>query len=126
MPPRPIDIDLTGIDSGSAEGNGALRDKDWFNTKVYPRASFVASSVRSLGGNRYEAVGKLSVKGRSRDVVAPFTFAQNGNVGVFDGQFTLKRLDYGVGEGAWADVGTVANEIQVKFHVTAGSQPAKK
>ena len=121
-----ISIDLPSIDAGSAEANDAVLDKDWFNAKAYPKATFVSSAVRALGGNRYEAVGKLSIKGRSRDLTAPFTFSQTAGAGVFDGVFTLKRLDYAIGEGAWADVDTVANEIQIKFHVVAGALPAKK
>ena len=38
----------------------------------------------------------------------------------------LKRLDYAIGEGGWADVDTVANEIQIEFHVLAGRSPVKK
>jgi polyisoprenoid-binding protein YceI len=121
-----ISIELPSIDAGSAEANDAVLDKDWFNAKLYPKATFVSSAVRALGGNRYEALGKLSIKGRNRDIAAPFTFSQTGGAGVFDGMFTLKRLDYAIGEGAWADVGTVANEIQIKFHVVAGTLPAKK
>jgi hypothetical protein len=31
----------------------------------------------------------------------------------------LKRADYGIGEGMWADFGTVANEVQIKFQLVA-------
>ena len=121
-----IGIDLASIDTGSGEADAEVLGKQWFNTKLFPSAKFVSGSVHALGGNRYEALGKLSIKGRTLDISAPFTFKQVGNAGVFDGMFTLKRLDYAIGEGAWADVGTVANEVQIKFHVEAGSAPAKK
>ncbi len=121
-----IGIDLASIDTGSAEANDAVLGKDWFNTKAYPGARFLASGVRALGGHRYEAVGKLSIKGRSRDISVPFTFTQAAGLGVFDGTFSIKRLNYAIGEGAWADVGTVADEIQIKFHVVASASPAKK
>lgn len=47
---------------------------------------------------------------------APFTFNPQGLV---DGAFVLKRADYAIGEGSWSDFGTVANEIQIKFHFLA-------
>jgi len=121
-----IDIDLASIDTGSTEGNDEVVGKQWFNTKAYPTAKFVSSAVKSLGGNRYEVTGKLTIKGKTLDATAPFTFKQEANNGVFDGAFTLKRLDFNIGEGPWTDVSAVANEIQIKFHVVAGSAPAKK
>lgn len=121
-----IELDMASIDAGSQEANDEVVGKQWFNVKVFPGARFVSTGVKSLGGNRYEAAGKLTIKGKAQDVTAPFTFRQEGAIGVFDGGFILKRLDYAIGEGVWADVGTVANEIQIRFHVTAGSTPVKK
>jgi len=121
-----LDIELASIDTGSGEADSEVKGKKWFNTAAFPKASFVSSQVRALGGGRYEALGKLTIKGSTRDVAAPFTFKQEGNAGVFDGAFTLKRLDYAIGEGEWADTSTVANEIQIKFHVVALGAPAKK
>jgi polyisoprenoid-binding protein YceI len=114
-----IDVELASIDTGSAEGDDEVAGKQWFNTKAFPVARFVSSGVKSLGGNRYEVAGKLTIKGRTQEVSAPFTFSPQGNTAAFDGAFTLKRADFAIGEGAWADFGTVANEIQIKFHVLA-------
>lgn len=114
-----FEVDLSSIDTGTADVDQEVLGKAWFNTKEHPTAKFVSSSIKSLGANRYEVVGKLTIKGRTRDVTAPFTFAAQGNTGVFNGAFTLKRLDYAVGEGAWADVSAVADEIQIKVHLVA-------
>ena len=121
-----IDIDVASIDTGSAEGDDAVVGKLWFNAKTYPTASFVSTGLKALGGNRYEASGKLSVKGKTMDVVAPVTFQATGTRGIFEGGFTIKRLDYAIGEGEWTDLGTVANEIQVKFHIVVTATPGKK
>jgi polyisoprenoid-binding protein YceI len=114
-----IDIDLASIDTGSAEGNDEVAGKLWFNTKANPTARFVATSFRALGGNRYEALGKLTIKGRTQDMAAPFTFTQQGRNGIADGALTIKRADFAIGEGMWADFGTVANEVQIKFRLQA-------
>jgi polyisoprenoid-binding protein YceI len=121
-----IDIDLASIDTGSEEANGEVKSKLWFNTQAFPSAGFVATGVKVLGGNRYEATGKLTIKGKTLDVVAPFTFQSTATRGMFDGNFTLKRLDYNIGEGIWADVSAVADEIQIKFHLVVNASPAKK
>lgn len=116
-----IDVDLASIDTGSTEGDDEVAGKQWFNTKAFPAARFVSFTVKSLGGNRYEVSGKLTMKGRTKDVSAPFTFVQQGNAAVFDGAFVLKRADFAIGEGQWADFDTVANEIQIKFHILAAA-----
>lgn len=120
-----IELDIAGIDAGSPEANDEVGGKLWFNAKAYPTARFVAASIKPLGSNRYEVAGKMSIKGHTLDAVAPATFRQDGNDAVFEGAFTLKRADYGIGEGMWADFGTVANEVQIKFRLVA-SAAAKK
>ena len=36
---------------------------------------------------------------------------------VADGQFTVKRLDFRIGEGMWADPDTVANDVVVRIRM---------
>lgn len=110
-----VEVDLASIDTGSDEANDEVKSKGWFDVKNHPTARFVSSSVKSLGAGRYEVAGKLTIKGRSKDVTAPFTYKSAGTGGMFEGAFALKRLDYGIGEGAWSDTDTVANEVQIKF-----------
>ncbi|MDO8989905.1 MAG: YceI family protein [Sideroxyarcus sp.] len=121
-----IDIDVTSIDAGSADANEEVVKKLWFNAAVFPVASFASAGIKALGGNRYEASGKLSIKGRTRDVTMPVTFRTVGTRGIFEGSFAIKRLDYGIGEGIWADVGTVEDEIKIMFHVVVNASPSKK
>jgi polyisoprenoid-binding protein YceI len=116
-----MDVDLASIDTGSVEANDEVKGKSWFDVKSNPTARFVSTAIKSLGGNRYEVTGKMTIKGRTKDVTAPFTFKPEGPGGTFDGAFTLKRLDYAIGEGAWADTDTVANEVQVKFRISGTS-----
>ncbi len=121
-----FDVDLSSIDTGYAEGNEEIAGQQWFNAKVYPAAKFISTGVKALGGNRYEAQGKLTLKGKTQEVSAPFSFKQEGKNGLFDGAFVLKRLDYAIGEGPWADVSAVANEIQIVFHIVANAASVKK
>lgn len=114
-----IEVNPADIDTGLSDADSELLGKKWFNTRAFPGAQFVSSSVKPLGGNRYEALGKLTIKGRAQDVTAIFTFKQEGSAGIFDGAFTLQRLDYAIGEGEWADVSAVANEVRIMFHIAA-------
>ena len=114
-----IDIDLASIDAGSPEADEESAGRLWFNSSAYPRAKFVSSQIRALGGNRYEMRGTLTLKGRSHEMIVPVTFKPGKAAATFDGAFILKRLDFGIGEGMWADVATVANEVQVTFRIAA-------
>ncbi len=114
-----IEIDLASIDAGSAEADDEAAGKLWFNRSAYPKASFVSSTVRALGNDRYEMRGTLTLKGRSRELVVPVRFVPGKTAAAFDGSFSLNRLDFGIGEGMWADVSTVANEVRVSFRIAA-------
>jgi polyisoprenoid-binding protein YceI len=121
-----LEISLASIDAGSDEANDEVAGKLWFDTRTYPTARFVSSSIKPLGNNRFEVAGKMTIKGRTHDVSTPATYHHEGNNAVFEGTFVLKRADYGIGEGMWADFGTVANEVQIKFRLVASAAAGKK
>lgn len=112
-----VDIDLASIDAGNAEANDEVKGKNWFDVVTYPRASFVSSAVKPLGGDKYEAAGKLTIKGKSVELHAPFTMREEKGVLNIDGVFAIKRLDFGIGSGLWSDTSVVADEVEIKFHL---------
>ena len=120
-----LEIDLASIDVGSKEADEEVASKEWFNTKAFPVAKFVSTSVKPLGGNRYEIAGRMTIKGRTQNLTAPVTVTQQGNSATFEGSLVLKRADYDIGGGVWADFGTVANEVQIKFRLLATAAAPK-
>lgn len=116
-----IEIEVASIDTGLAEADEEVVGKAWFNAKQFPIASFVSSSVKPLGDNRYQLNGKLTIKGQSKEVSTPVSFKQQDKLGIFEGAFTIKRADYALGEGIWADFDAVANEIKIKFRIAAAA-----
>ncbi len=119
-----ISIDLNSVDAGSKDANDEVVGKQWFNVRMFPAATFTSSAVKAIGAGKFEVSGPLTIKGKAIPVAAAFTFKVEGANGVFDGGFTLKRIDFAIGEGPWADVSTVANEIQVNFHIVAAPSAA--
>jgi polyisoprenoid-binding protein YceI len=119
-----FDLDVASIDVGSDEGNDAVVGKQWFDVKAFPKARFTSNAIKSLGGNRYEASGALTIKGRTKIITTPATMTVSGKTASFDGAFAIQRTDYGIGEGAWSSVDIVANEIQIKFHLLASTNAA--
>ena len=116
-----LDVELASIDVGSPDGNSEVGGKLWFNTKMFPTAKFTSTAVKPLGGDKYEVLGKLTIKGKTQDVVAPTTVKIQGNTAQFDGTFMIKRNDFAIGEGIWSDTSAVADEVPVKFHIITTS-----
>ena len=117
-----IEVELASVDTGSSEGDTEVATKTWFDTKAFPRARFESGSVKALGGNKYEVAGKLTIKGKTVDVVVPATFTAQGKTGVFEGRLTIRRGDFSIGEGAWKAFDIVANDVMIQFRLTAAAQ----
>ena len=122
-----MDIDLDSFDIDNAEVNDEAVGKQWFDARHFPKATFVAAGIKPLGGSKFEARGPLTIKGRTHEVVAPFTYKEEAGTVVFAGTFAIKRLQYNIGEGVWKDTDTVADDVQIKFHIVVSSaKPAAK
>ena len=103
---------------GAAETDAEVPKAAWFNVAKFPQASFASDSIKALGAGKFEVRGKLSIKGASHDVLVPVTVTQAGpasTASTASGSFTIKRLDFKIGDGEWADTSMVANDVTVKF-----------
>ena len=104
-------VDLGSVSLGDASFDAEVAKAPWFDTKRNGKATFVSSGIKPTGAGKYDVAGKLTIKGASRDVVVPITVAS----GVASGSVAIKRLDFKIGDGEWADTSMVANDVQVKF-----------
>jgi polyisoprenoid-binding protein YceI len=110
-----LTVDLVSATLGVPETDAELPKATWFNTAKFPQATFVSSGIKATGAGKFDVTGKLAIKGATRDLVVPVSVTQAGGVSTAVGTFTLKRLDFKIGEGEWADTSMVANDVQVKF-----------
>ncbi len=108
-------IDIGSATIGDPETDRELPKAPWFNAAKFPQASFQSSSIKPLGGGKFEVAGKLAIKGNSQDVVVPVALTQSGGNSTATGAFAIKRLAFKIGEGEWTDTSMVADEVQVKF-----------
>ena len=117
-------IDTGSARFGSAELDAEVPKATWLNVPRFPQATFQSSTVKAAGPGRFEVAGKLSIKGSVRDIVVPVAVTQAAGTSTASGAFTIKRLDFKVGEAEWADTSMLANDIQVRFKlVLAGLAP---
>jgi polyisoprenoid-binding protein YceI len=117
-------IDTGSARFGSAELDAEVPKPTWLNVPKFPQASFQSSAIKAAGPGRFEVTGKLSIKGQVRDITVPVQLSQAGASSTASGAFTIKRLEFKVGEGEWADTSMLANDVQVRFKLVLTGVPA--
>src|SRR5437764_5721260 len=92
-----FDIDVASIDLASEDSESEIKGPLWFDTAKFPVAHFASTSIKSLGGDKFEVDGQLSIKGVSKSAVVPVTLKKDatGN-SVAEVSFVVKRLDYDI------------------------------
>ena len=116
-------IDAASATLGIAETDAELVKPNWFDAARFAQASFKSSSVKGLGGGRFEVAGTLSIKGSMQAAIVPVVVTQSGANSIATGSFTVKRLAYKIGEAEWADTSLVANDVSVRFKLTLTGVP---
>lgn len=111
-----VDIPLAAATTANSDYDGEMRGEAFFDAAKFPQAHYSASQFRSLGGNRYAADGILRLHGFSKPVTLTFTWTP-GPQPVLTGRATVKRLDFGIGSGDWADTSLIPNEIAISTKV---------
>ena len=114
-----IDIDIPSFDLGDPEYNKEVMKKEWFNAAQFPKATFVSSAIKPAGAGKFNVTGKLTIKGKTVDANFPLSVKAEGANQVFEGILPIKRLAFNIGEGEWKDTGMVADDVSIKFRVTA-------
>ena len=110
-------IDTSSATFGVKETDSEMPKAEWFSVAKFPTATFTSTAIKADGGGKFDVAGKLTVKGTTKDVVVPIALAQSGPSTTATGSFTIKRTDFKIGEGEWADTSTVAAEVVVKFKI---------
>ena len=68
-----VSIDTISAATGDADRDQALPTADWLAAQAFPKASFVSTGFKDLGGGRYQASGDLTLRGVKKPIVLPFT-----------------------------------------------------
>lgn len=126
-----VSVQTGSVDTQLQELDEALRGADFFDATRWPAAVFQSDAVKPLGSGRYQLSGKLTIRDQTRDVTLPFswTIQADSKSARLEGQLRLKRLDYQVGQGQWADTHWVGDPVDLTFAVIfkpAALTPADK
>jgi polyisoprenoid-binding protein YceI len=113
-----VTADTTSASTGDSDRDSALPGADFFNATRYPQAHYVTTGFNRIDGSRVLAHGTLSLRGETRPLDLTVTFSpQADGTAQMDVTGTLKRLDWGVGGGEYADTSVIGNEVTVHAHL---------
>jgi polyisoprenoid-binding protein YceI len=121
-----LTIDVTTVDTRSADRDGHLKSADFFDAETYPTIRFVSTDVKRDGSD-WTITGDLTIKDVTKPVTIDFEqtgSAQDpfGNVRVgFEGATTINRKDWGLTWNAALETGgvLVSEKIKLEFDISA-------
>ncbi|WP_329741205.1 YceI family protein [Dyella sp. A6] len=111
-----VTVDLASANTGDSDRDGALPGPDFFDTAKYPQAHFVTTRFQQVGG-KVIADGMLTLRGVTKPVSLTVNFKPQGKGATLDVNGTLKRLDFGVGGGQYADTSVIGADVKVTAHL---------
>ncbi|HEY8586455.1 MAG TPA: YceI family protein [Rhodanobacter sp.] len=111
-----VTVTLASVKTGDSDRDDALPGSDFFAVAKFPTAHFVTTGFRRVDG-RVIADGQLTLRGATRPMSLAVTFKPQANGTTLDVIGTLKRLDFGVGTGDFADTSVIGDEVKVSAHL---------
>jgi polyisoprenoid-binding protein YceI len=102
--------------SGDKDRDSAMPGSDFFNTTKFPTAHFVSTGFRQNGA-QVVVDGNLTLRDVTRPISLDVNFKPQGNGATLDVSGAIKRLDFGVGTGDYADTSVIGAEVKIKAHL---------
>lgn len=91
-------IQAASINTGIPDRDTHLQSADFFNVEEFPTINFESETIEKLDDKNYNAIGKFTMHGVTKDFVLPITIVKvDGNTIGITSRTTLNRQDYGVG-----------------------------
>lgn len=91
-----VSVDVSTINTAIDARDKDLQKETYFNADKYPTINFISTEIKSTN-NSYTVTGNLTIKGITKAVSFPFTVTPSGNGYLFEGKFSINRLDFSVG-----------------------------
>jgi polyisoprenoid-binding protein YceI len=92
-----VEIPIRSLKTGMGLRDSHLMKEEYFDPEKFPTVLYRSNSIERTPDGHFISKGTLTLKGREKPVVIPFTFEINGKKGHAKGTFTINRLDFGVG-----------------------------
>jgi len=92
-------IDAASVNTENGGRDNHLKGDDFFNTEKFPSIKFEGTSMKALGGNKYQLTGNMTVRDVTKPVTWDVTFGgtqstPRGKKAGFKARATINRFDY--------------------------------
>lgn len=106
--------------TGNAMYDGALPQKDWFDVKAHPKATFTSTAVTKNDDGSYTATGDLTLRAITHPASLTFTLSDlEKPVVTANGKLTIDRLAYEIGQQSDPKAEWVSKDIVVTLDIKA-------
>ena len=112
-----VTVQIGSLDTQDEERDSTLKSAELFDAAKFPTATYTARSLDKTP-NGVVAMGKLTLRGVTRDLRLPLAIRSTAQGVEISGETTIKRLDYGVGQGEWASTEWVGDDVKLTYKVT--------
>lgn len=112
-----VEVDLASVESGSEKRDGMLKKSNWFDVENTPQGVFVSNNIELESDGKYKVQGSLTIKGIEQAVTLFMNYVELGGLIELSGNYTLNRLDFKLGLGAWKNPDWVKHEVEVNYKV---------
>jgi len=86
---------VTAKEDGQA---GDIMSDEYLNVGKYPYITFESTNIEKKD-NKFELTGKLTLKGKTKEIKVPFEFVKKNKTAVFKGKMTISSKDFGLPAG---------------------------
>lgn len=118
-----ITIQIAPISTGSDDRDAQAVQKDWFDATTFPIAIFETTSFEKTGDDTFTAHGNLTIREITKPVDLSFTLLtkeeQGNTFANMTAQLSLKRTDFGVGQGQWQSTDTIGDDVKITINLFA-------
>ncbi len=114
-----VTVDTGSAFAGSKDRDDMLPEKIWFDSAIFPQATFTSTGIKKTGDGQFEAAATLSIKGITKNVTLPFTLVAEGDHYRAQGSTTLMRNDFNLGMGMFTGENYVKNAVTVSVDIVA-------
>jgi polyisoprenoid-binding protein YceI len=118
-----VTIVTKSADTADAERDEVLHGQDFFWVARFPEAKYHAAGF-TRDGRGWIAAGGLTLRGVTQPVAVRFEVEPKLKQLGMKGGATLRRLEFGVGQGDWADTTWVSDPVDVAFDLSLEQETA--
>jgi len=111
-----VSVDAKTVDTDVEARDNHLRKEEYFDVEKYPKLSFRSTKITTTNKDGYLFMfGVITIKNISKEISFPFKQTSKDGGILFDGEFKLNRLDFGVGGKSFS----MSDELSVELSIFA-------